>query len=99
MGLGKSLNLVSPHFTKKYFKRNNMMKYINIYILLISFVVGLIFVYFMTPEMRNIYVYPTPENVEILQYKDATDTCFKYKQKEVKCPSNPKEITKPKPQN
>ena len=45
------------------------------------------------PDTRKIYVYPTPENIDILQYKDKTDTCFQFKEKEVKCPSNIEEIT------
>jgi hypothetical protein len=44
--------------------------------------------------MRKIYVYPSPENVDILQYRDKTNTCFQMKQKEVKCPKSEKEIFK-----
>ena len=46
------------------------------------------------PDLRTIYVYPTPENVSILQYKDKTGTCFSFSQEEVICPTNPSEISK-----
>ena len=67
-------------------------KYINFPIFLISFCIGVFFVYITMPDMRKIYVYPTPENINVLQYKDKTDTCFSFQQKEVPCPKNEKDI-------
>jgi len=49
-------------------------------------------VYITMPDNRKIYVYPTPENINVLQYKDKTDTCFSFQQKEVSCPKNEKDI-------
>jgi hypothetical protein len=46
------------------------------------------------PDTRKIYVYPTPENVDILQYKDRTDSCFSFKQTEVKCPTEEGKISR-----
>jgi|UniRef100_A0A6C0HWH2 hypothetical protein len=70
-------------------------KYISIPIFALSFLLGLIAVYIVGQgEMRKIYVYPTPENLEKIQYKDNTETCFEFKQKEVACPTNPDEISK-----
>jgi hypothetical protein len=72
----------------------SLSKYINIPLFLASLVFGLFAVYMTLPDTRKIYVYPTPENVDILQYKDKTDTCFSFKQTEVTCPSSNSEITK-----
>lgn len=69
-------------------------KYINFPIFLISFCIGIFFVYITMPDMRKIYVYPTPENVAILQYKDNTDSCFEFTQKEVACPRDESKIKK-----
>jgi len=70
-------------------------KYVSIPIFALSFIFGLIAVYIIgNGEMRKIYVYPTPENLEKIQYKDSTDTCFEFKQKEVACSSNPDEMKK-----
>ena len=76
-----------------------VFKYINMPVFIISLVLGLLAVYHTMPDIRKIYVYPTPENVDILQYKDKTNTCFSLKQTEVKCPVNEKEITKISAQN
>ena len=72
----------------------NLFKYINIPVFLISLAFGLYAVYITMPDTRKIYVYPTPENVALLQYKDKTDTCFSFKQTEVTCPKNENEISK-----
>jgi hypothetical protein len=72
----------------------NILKHINVPIFLISLCIGLFMVYVTIPDMRKIYVYPSPENVDILQYRDKTNTCFQMKQKEVKCPKSEKEIFK-----
>ena len=72
----------------------NLFKYINIPVFLISLAFGLFAVYITMPDTRKIYVYPTPENVALLQYKDKTDTCFSFKQTEVTCPNNENDISK-----
>ena len=77
-----------------FFKNFNLFKYINIPIFIASLLIGLVMVYFTMPENRTIYVYPTPDNIDILQYKDANDNCFEVKASEVTCPSNEKEIAK-----
>jgi len=68
-------------------------KYINVPLFVISFAVGIFCVYMYSSDMRKIYIYPTPENVDILQYRDKTGTCFKYEQTETSCPSDESKIT------
>ena len=65
-----------------------MLKYINIKVIIISFIIGLIYIYISDDYKKIIYMYPTPDNVDSLQYKDKTDNCFTYKLKELKCPSD-----------
>jgi len=72
----------------------NVFKYINVKIFLVSLALGIFMVYITISNDRKIYVYPTPENIEILQYRDKTDTCFQFEQKEVPCPTNEKDISK-----
>ena len=66
----------------------NISKYINIPVFLISLALGIFMVYITMPDMRKVYVYPTPDNIDILQYRDKTDSCFQYKQKEINCPKD-----------
>ena len=76
-----------------------LSKYINIPVFIVSFLIGLFAVYFsMSSDMRKIYVYPTPENVNILQFKDNADNCFVFKETEVTCPTDESKITLDKPQ-
>jgi hypothetical protein len=69
-----------------------LFKYLNFPAFIISLIVGFFIVYITMPDSRIIYVYPTPENVSLLQYKDKTDTCFSLEQTEVKCPMDTKNI-------
>jgi hypothetical protein len=72
----------------------NIFKYVNVKIFLVSLAIGIFMVYVTMSNDRKIYVYPTPENIDILQYRDITDTCFQFEQKEVACPKNEKDISK-----
>jgi len=63
-------------------------KYINISVFLVSLAIGIFVMYVIMPNTRKIYVYPTPENVEILQYRDKTGHCFQFHEKQVPCPVN-----------
>ena len=38
--------------------------------------------------MKTIYIYPTPENVNKVLFKDKADNCFTFLPKEIKCPIN-----------
>jgi len=75
-----------------------IFKYINIPIFIISLAAGLFFVYVYQADKRKIYVYPKPDNVDYIQYKDATGTCFNVQQSAIKCPAD-KEITRIPAQN
>ena len=69
-------------------------KFINIPVFIISLILGMFAVYMTLPETRKIYVFPTPENIDVLQYRDKTGTCFAFKQKEVTCPTDESAISK-----
>jgi len=72
----------------------NLLKYINIPVFIISLTLGVFFVYITTNNNRKIIVYPTHENVHLLQFRDKTNNCFTVKETEVKCPTNPNAISK-----
>ena len=42
----------------------------------------------MGPEMKTIYIYPSPESVNKVLFKDKADNCFYFDEQTVKCPEN-----------
>ena len=65
-----------------------MFKFISLKMFIASFVIGLFFVYMIGSENKKIIVYPTPQNITKIQYKDVAENCFSYVSKEVPCPEN-----------
>ena len=72
----------------------SILRFIRIPIFIVSLAIGLLFVYIFNPDKRKIFVYPSPENVNNIQYKDSTGACFEFKQTKLKCPEKESEISK-----
>jgi hypothetical protein len=72
----------------------NVLKYINVPVFIISLAIGLFIVYLSMEDGRKILVYPTPENADVIQYKDSAGNCFQIKQAGVACPKNDADISK-----
>ena len=64
------------------------IKFIHVPIFLISLAIGILFVYLTHDEPTVIYVYPTPDNINKIQYKDKADTCYQFSSKEISCPAS-----------
>ena len=64
------------------------LDYISIPIFVISFILGLLFIYILGPQTKTIYVYPSPENVNKVLFKDNANNCFYYDELEVNCPKD-----------
>lgn len=62
--------------------------YISLPIFFVSLVIGLFFVYILGPSKKTIYIYPSPENIDKILFKDKADNCFSFEQVEVDCPSD-----------
>jgi hypothetical protein len=41
---------------------------------------------------RKVVVYPSPHNIDNIEYKDEAGNCYGYKIKDVKCPSDKSKI-------
>ena len=67
-------------------------RFIDLRFFLISLALGIFIVYITQPKSTIIYVYPTPENISNIQYRDKIDNCYNFKANEVKCPDNPDDI-------
>lgn len=64
--------------TSKHF-RFNFLAFI------LTFILGMFYVYVDTPKPKMIIKYPTPYNVDKIVYKGLDEECYKFKAKEVKC--------------
>jgi hypothetical protein len=62
------------------------MKYLSIKTFILSFLVGMLFIFLSSPSHRSVVVYPTVDNQDKFQYKDMADNCFTFKPNVIKCP-------------
>jgi hypothetical protein len=72
----------------------SLSKYINVPVFIAALVIGITVMYVTMPDTRKIFVYPSPENIDLLQYRDKSNGCFAMKQTQVACPKNEKDIAK-----
>jgi hypothetical protein len=70
---------------------NTITKYINITVFLITFLLGLLYIYYFDYN-RRVIVYPSRFNTDKIEYKDEAENCFGYKVEEVDCPSDKNKI-------
>ena len=68
------------------------LKYVSIKIFITSLAIGLLYVYLFNPDPTIIYVYPTPDNVGQVEYKDKANNCFQFEANEVSCPKDKSKI-------
>jgi hypothetical protein len=66
-------------------------KYINFKAFLVSFAVGLLYIYLTDDYKKVIIVYPTPMNKDKKLYVDKANNCFKYGLTQAECLSNKEE--------
>jgi len=68
------------------------MKFIDVPVFIISLCIGIFMSYISLPRPHAVFVYPTPENIASIQYKDQTGTCFGFTSHHVKCPKDAAKI-------
>ena len=71
-----------------------LLNYISVPVFIVSLAIGLFFVYILGPETKTVYIYPSPDNIEKILFKDKAENCFKLTQEEVECPSDFSLLTK-----
>lgn len=65
-----------------------MKSFINFKLFLISFSIGLLYIYLTDDYKQTIIVYPTPVNKDKQIFVDKGDNCFKYNLAEINCDEN-----------
>lgn len=55
---------------------------------MISFTIGLFFIYVLGPDNKKIYVYPSPETINKVLFKDKANNCFYFEEEIVECPKD-----------
>jgi len=68
------------------------MKVIYLMLFIASFLVGSIFIYLSPIKYKTVVVYPSPENLTKIQYKDSSDHCFQFSARLVDCDQTSKKI-------
>jgi hypothetical protein len=68
------------------------MDWKSVGLFVVSFAVGMFFVYMSPIEHKTVLVYPTPFNVKKLQYKDKSGQCFRFSSEEVECDGKAEKI-------
>ena len=72
-------------------------KYIRFDYFIISFAIGILYVYLVQPKKEVVYRFPNPDNLNELIYTDKNDSCYKFKVEEKNCSELNKEEIKPQP--
>ena len=68
------------------------MKLVYLFAFVMSFLLGAVFLYLSPMEYKTIVVYPTPTNIDKIQYKDNANNCFKFSARLVDCDKHVKQI-------
>lgn len=58
----------------------------------ISLALGILAIYVSDDPTRFLMIYPTPDNLEKVQYQDETGAVFNYEETQVDCPSDKAKI-------
>lgn len=69
-----------------------LLNFINIPIVIASFLFGMFFIHLSSKDKERISVYPTPDNCGKIEYVDKSGSCFEFEAIEVNCPTSPDKI-------
>tara|TARA_Y100000389_G_scaffold200640_1_gene241526 strand:+ start:1675 stop:1917 length:243 start_codon:yes stop_codon:yes gene_type:complete len=62
--------------------------YIHFPVFCISFLLGVVFVFLSSPKNKVVHVYPTPDNVNKIEYIDKAKNCYAFQSQKISCPDD-----------
>lgn len=65
-----------------------LFNYLNFKYFLVSFAIGILYIYLTDDYKKVIIMYPTPDNIDKYTYVDKSNKCFNYKLTEKECDGN-----------
>ena len=68
------------------------MRLINLPALILSFLIGILYIYYIDSDQQDIKVYTTDDNKHLFQFNDKINNCFNLKQNVIKCSNDIEEI-------
>ena len=69
-----------------------MLEFLKVHYLILSFCIGIFFVYVTAPPKKLVNKFPGPDNEDLI-FTDQNDSCYKYEAEAVECD----EKSKPQP--
>ncbi len=72
----------------KFFKTMSILNNISWPAFIISFAIGVFYIYISLPTQRVVTVYPTQDNESYFNFRDKAHNCFRFEQEEKACPAN-----------
>lgn len=70
----------------------SIFKFFNFKFLILGIIFGFFALRYTDTDKRVVRVWPTPNNIDVIQYKDTANNCFNFENIVVDCPSNPDDI-------
>ena len=67
---------------------NPSMPYISWPAFILSFALGVFYIYISLPKQRVVTVYPTQDNADYFNFRDKSHNCFRFEQEMKDCPAN-----------
>lgn len=67
-------------------------RFLDMRVFILSFIIGAVFVQLSAPTKTVVFVYPTPDNIKHIEYRDKAGNCFTYNVNTIPCPKDRKNV-------
>ena len=67
---------------------SSMFNHISWPAFIVSFAIGVFYIYISLPKQRVVIVYPTQDNADHFNFRDKAHNCFRFEQTMKECPAD-----------